>query len=92
VSFVGFSNENSWITVGTVSEDLEVLVDVGGCANGVSFVEFVQMATNVVFLVELSCGELSLGSLEDFLTSVVSGESHAVEVAFKEDVGVDGVW
>jgi hypothetical protein len=56
VSFVGFSNEDEWFKVVIVGKNFEVFVDVGGCANSVSFIEFVQEAANIVVLIEFTSG------------------------------------
>jgi hypothetical protein len=64
VSFVSFSNEDEWFKVVIVGKNFEVLVDVSGCANSVTFIEFVQEAANVVVLIEFTGGQSALGSLD----------------------------
>jgi hypothetical protein len=67
-------------------------VDVLGCANSVTFIEFIEVASNIVVLIEFSWGQSALGSLDDFLTFPVSTQSHAIEESLQENVGVNSVW
>jgi hypothetical protein len=72
VIFIGFSVEDQRFEVAVVGEDLEIFVNVLSCADGVTFIEFIEVATNVVVLIEFSRGKCALGSLDDFLTFPVS--------------------
>jgi hypothetical protein len=54
VSFIGFSVEDQWFEIAVVGKDLEIFVDVLGCANSVTFIEFIEVASNIVVLIEFS--------------------------------------
>lgn len=92
MSIILFSVKNEWFEVAVVGEDFEVFVNVLSSTNSVSFVEFIQVTSNVVVLIEFTRGECRFSSLDDFLSFPVSTESHAIEESFEEDVGVDSVW
>ena len=92
MSFIGFSVEDQRLEIGVVGKDLEILVNVGGCANSVTFIEFIKVASNVMVLIEFSWSKSTLGSLDDFLSLPVSTKSHSVEESFQEDVSMNSVW